>query len=145
MTLHGWLSAMTVAGGSVWVTAVPDDVVFRLNVDDASVEGQTRGAGGAESLAAAPGAVFVAGSRERALARLDIASGRRTMIALTGSPQLVRYHDGLALDRGDAGAGASGRGVGPAGARGGRRRRTCRSTRRPASTPSPPNSTTRPA
>jgi ABC-type transport system substrate-binding protein len=93
--LHGWLSAMTVAGGSVWVTAVPDDVVFRLNVDDASVEGQTRGAGGAESMTAAPGAVFVAGSRERALARLDIGPGRRTTIALAGSPQLVRYHDGL--------------------------------------------------
>ena len=95
VTLHGWLSAMTVAGGSVWVTAVPDDVVFRLNVDDASVEGQTRGVGGAESLAATPDAIFVAGSRERALARLDIASGRRAVIALTGSPQLVRHHDGL--------------------------------------------------
>jgi ABC-type transport system substrate-binding protein len=94
-TLHGWVSAMTVAGGSVWVTAVPDDAVFRLNVDDASVEGQTRGAGGAESLAAASGAVFVAGSRERALVRLDIGSTRRTTIALTGSPQVVRYHDGL--------------------------------------------------
>ena len=94
-TLHGWLSAMTVAGGSVWVTAVPDDVVFRLNVDDASVEGQTRGVGGAESLAAIPGAIVVAGSRERALARLDIASGRRAVIALTGSPELVRHHDGL--------------------------------------------------
>ncbi|MEN3283457.1 MAG: hypothetical protein V7607_4597 [Solirubrobacteraceae bacterium] len=93
--LHGWLSAMTVAGGSVWVTEVPNDVVVRLNVDDASVEGQTRGAGGAESLAAAPGAVFVAGSRQRALAQLDIGSGRRTTIALAGSPRLVRYHDGL--------------------------------------------------
>jgi ABC-type transport system substrate-binding protein len=93
--LHGWLSAMVVAGGSVWVTEVPDDVVVRLNVDDASVEGQARGAGGAESLAAAPGAVFVAGSRERALARLDIGTGRRTTIALAGSPRLVRYHDGL--------------------------------------------------
>jgi ABC-type transport system substrate-binding protein len=95
VTLHGWLSAMAVAGGSVWVTAVPDDVVFRLNVDDASVQGQTRGAGGAESLASAPGAIFVAGSRERALARLEPASGRRAAIALTGSPQLVRQHDGL--------------------------------------------------
>jgi ABC-type transport system substrate-binding protein len=93
--LHGWLSAMIVAGGSVWVTEVPNDVVVRLNVDDASVEGQARSAGGAESLAAAPGAVFVAGSRERALARLDVGSGRRTTIALAGSPRLVRYHDGL--------------------------------------------------
>ena len=93
--LHGWLSAMIVAGGSVWLTEVPNDVVVRLNVDDASVEGQTRGAGGAESLAAAPGAIFVAGSRSRALARLDIGSGRRTTIALAGSPRLVHYHDGL--------------------------------------------------
>jgi hypothetical protein len=93
--LHGWLSAMIIAGGSVWVTEVPNDVVVRLNVDDASVEGQARSAAGAESLAAAPGAVFVAGSRERALARLDIGSGRRTTIALAGSPRLVRHHDGL--------------------------------------------------
>jgi len=93
--LHGWLSAMVIAGGSVWVTEVPNDVVVRLNVDDASVEGQAPGAGGAESLAAGPGAVFVAGSRERALARLDISTGRRTTIALSGSPQLVRDHAGL--------------------------------------------------
>jgi virginiamycin B lyase len=51
--LHGWLSAMIITGGSVWVTEVPNDVVVRLNVDDASVEGQARSAGGAESLAAA--------------------------------------------------------------------------------------------
>jgi ABC-type transport system substrate-binding protein/predicted Ser/Thr protein kinase len=93
-TLHGWLSAMTVAGGSVWVTAVPDDVVFRLDADDASVQSSSPAAAGAESLAAAPGAVYVAGSNERALVRLDIASGNRTVIALAGSPQLVRYHAG---------------------------------------------------
>ena len=93
-TLHGWLSAMTVTGGSVWVTAVPDDVVFRLDADDASVQSSSPAAAGAESLAAAPGAVYVAGSSERALVRLDVASGNRTVIALTGSPQLVRYHAG---------------------------------------------------
>jgi ABC-type transport system substrate-binding protein len=81
-TLHGW------------VTAVPDDVVFRLDADDASVQSSSPAAAGAESLATAPGAVYVAGSNERALVRLDVASGNRTVIALTGSPQLVRYHAG---------------------------------------------------
>ena len=94
VTLHGWLSAMTVAGGSVWVTAVPDDVVFRLNADDASVEGSSRAAAGTESLTHSPAAVFVAGSTGRALVRLDVGSGRRTTIALTGAPGLVRYHGG---------------------------------------------------
>ena len=70
---------------------------------------------------------------------------RRTTIALTGSPRARALPRRSPLDRGDAGAGASGRGVGPAGPRGGRGRRTCRSTRRPASTPSAPSSTTRPA
>src|SRR4051794_4462209 len=95
VTLHGWLSGMAVAGGSVWLTAVPDDVVFRLNADDASVEGTSHVGGGAESVSATPGTVFAAASSERALVQLDVASGRRTTIALDGAPQLVRYRNGL--------------------------------------------------
>jgi ABC-type transport system substrate-binding protein/tRNA A-37 threonylcarbamoyl transferase component Bud32 len=95
VTLHGWLSAMAVAGGSVWVTAVPDDVVFRLNADDASVEGTSPAPSGAESITAVPGTVFVAGSSARELVRLDVASGRRTTIALDGVPELVRYRKGI--------------------------------------------------
>ena len=104
---------MTVAGGSVWVTAVPNDVVVRLNVDDASLEGQVRGAGGAESVAAAPGAVFVAGSGERALARLDIGSGRRTTIALARVAAARALPRRRPLDRRDAGAGVPPAASGP--------------------------------
>ena len=95
VTLHGWLSAMSVAAGSVWVTAVPDDDVFRLNADDASVEGTSRAAEGAESVSATHDEVFFAGASERSLARIDAASGRRTTIALDGAPQLVRYRNGI--------------------------------------------------
>ena len=45
--------------------------------------GQTPPRGEPESLAAAPGALWVAGSRDRALTRLDIGRARRTTIALS--------------------------------------------------------------
>ena len=93
--LHGWLSALTVAGGSVWATAVPDDVVFRLDADDASLEGTHAAPAGPGSLAAGAGSVFAAGSSGRAVARLDIGTGHRRDIALSGSPELVRFRDGL--------------------------------------------------
>jgi predicted Ser/Thr protein kinase len=37
--LHGWISDLAVGGGYAWVSVVPDDVVFKLNGDDAGVAG----------------------------------------------------------------------------------------------------------
>ena len=66
VTLHGWISALAVAGGSVWATVTPDDIAFRLNEDDASVDQTVPAGGGPASLAVAPGR---SGPRDPAAAR----------------------------------------------------------------------------
>ncbi len=70
--LHGWISTLAVGGGSVWASVVPDDVVFRLSADDASVE-ETDAAG--EAPASLPPATARSGSPTRAgraLTRIDV-------------------------------------------------------------------------
>ena len=92
--LHGWISAMTVAGGSVWAAVTPDDVVFRLSQDDASVERTAPAGEDPESLTADAGALWIANERGRSLTRLDMRSGARASVPLTGTPELVRHHEG---------------------------------------------------
>ncbi len=93
--LHGWISDLAVAGGSVWAAVTPDDVVFRLSADDASVEQTVPAGEGPESLAGSRDALWIANSRGRALTRIDVRSGARRTVALTGVPHLVRNRDGL--------------------------------------------------
>jgi ABC-type transport system substrate-binding protein len=93
--LHGWISALAVAGDSAYVAQTPDNTVTRLNGDDAGVEQTLQVADGPESLSPAPGAVWVASSQGHGLTRIDTDSGARSAIATTGSPLLARYHDGL--------------------------------------------------
>jgi ABC-type transport system substrate-binding protein len=93
--LHGWISALAVAGGSPYVALTPDNTVTRLNGDDASVGQTLPVADGPESLSAAPGAVWVASSQGHGLTRIDTDTGARSAIATTGSPFLARYHEGL--------------------------------------------------
>jgi peptide/nickel transport system substrate-binding protein len=93
--LHGWISAMTVAGGSVWATVAPDDVVFRLNQDDASVEQTVPAGEDPTSLSAGADDLWIANSRGRALTRIDMRSGVRSSLPLTGTPELVRQHAGF--------------------------------------------------
>ena len=37
--LHGYVTDLAVADGSAWVTVTPEDLVYRLNPDDGSVQG----------------------------------------------------------------------------------------------------------
>ena len=92
--LHGWISALAVSGSSVWATATPDDVVFRLSADDASVESTLPAGAGPESLDASGRALWIADSRGRALTRIDQRSGTRSSIAVSGLPRLARRHAG---------------------------------------------------
>ena len=84
------------AGGSVWAAVTPDDVVFRLSEDDASVE-QTVPAGEApESLSGSRDALWIANSRGRALTRIDVRSGGQAHASRsTGIPRLVRNRGGV--------------------------------------------------
>jgi ABC-type transport system substrate-binding protein len=104
---------LAIAGGSVWATVTPDDVAFRLNQDDASVEKTVAVAAGPESLSPAPGALWVAGSRGRSLTRIDTGSGARATLALTGEPRLARFHDGLLWTVADSPPPALGAAKGP--------------------------------
>jgi ABC-type oligopeptide transport system substrate-binding subunit len=93
--LHGWVSALAVGDNSVWATVVPDDVVFRLSADDASIEATQPAGRDPAALSTAPGVLWVADGAGRALTRLDISTGRRTAMPLDGTPQMVREHVGL--------------------------------------------------
>jgi ABC-type transport system substrate-binding protein len=39
--IHGWATDLVVGGGFAWLAVVPDDVVFKLSVDDLAVAGST--------------------------------------------------------------------------------------------------------
>jgi ABC-type transport system substrate-binding protein/predicted Ser/Thr protein kinase len=93
--LHGWVSALAITGGSVWASVVPDDVVFRLSEDDASIEGTSPAGRDPSALANAPGALWIADAAGRALTRIDLGTQKRTELPLDGTPQLVREHAGL--------------------------------------------------
>ncbi|MEA2466958.1 MAG: hypothetical protein QOJ57_1084, partial [Thermoleophilaceae bacterium] len=93
--LHGWVSALAIGGGSVWATVVPDDEVFRLSEDDASIEATLPTGRDPAALSTASGALWVANAAGRALTRVDMSTGKRTETAIDGTPQLVREHAGL--------------------------------------------------
>src|SRR5207247_367827 len=57
--LHGWASDMAVGGGFVWVSVIPDSVVFRLSEDDLSVQGSSPTGPGTERLSVGAGAVAI--------------------------------------------------------------------------------------
>jgi ABC-type transport system substrate-binding protein len=93
--LHGWVSALTIGGGSVWASVVPDDVVFRLSEDDASIEATRQAGRDPAALSTAPGVLWIANAAGSALTRVDMGTGGRSEIPLDGTPQLVRQHAGL--------------------------------------------------
>lgn len=94
-SLHGWISDLAVGGGFVWVPVVPSDVVYKLSVDDLSVQGQVASGGDPESVSVGGGGVWVANTTRGAITRIDIATGAQRAVTMRAAPQVARYRDGV--------------------------------------------------
>jgi hypothetical protein len=94
--LHGWISDLAVGGGFVWVSVVPEDVVFKLSEDDASVTARGLPSGpGPERISFGRGVLWVANTKAKTLSLLDPESGTRSELALGAAPISVQYQDGI--------------------------------------------------
>jgi ABC-type transport system substrate-binding protein/tRNA A-37 threonylcarbamoyl transferase component Bud32 len=93
--LHGWISDLTVGDGYVWVPVVPENVVYKLSIDDLSLQGQVAAGPDPESVSVGGGALWIANTRDGVLTRIDIATGARRVVKTPSDPVSARYHDGL--------------------------------------------------
>jgi ABC-type transport system substrate-binding protein/predicted Ser/Thr protein kinase len=94
--LHGWVSDLTVGGGSVWVSIVPDGEVYRLSEDDLSVRGTQPAGKDPEGLSFGAGELWVTDAEDASLVRIKQVSGNRAVLASHGAePTTAAYHDGL--------------------------------------------------
>ena len=91
--LHATITDLAVGNGSVWVSIVPDNVVYRLSPDDGSVLA-TMPAGPWPAALSAGDGLWVADAKGRQIARLDGAGGR-DVVPLSGPPLVTRSHGGL--------------------------------------------------
>ena len=86
--LHGTVTDLAVGSDSVWVSIVPDDVVFRLSPDDGSVLATLPAGAGPSTLSAADG-VWIADAEGREIAHVS-ADGTRDELPTTGTPWAAR-------------------------------------------------------
>jgi ABC-type transport system substrate-binding protein/tRNA A-37 threonylcarbamoyl transferase component Bud32 len=93
--LHGWISDLAVGGGYVWVTIVPDDVVFKLSEDDLSVLGSLPSGPDPERVSFGRGLLWIANTAAKTVSLLDPGSGTRSELGVGAAPILVQYHDGI--------------------------------------------------
>jgi ABC-type transport system substrate-binding protein/tRNA A-37 threonylcarbamoyl transferase component Bud32 len=93
--LHGWASDVAVGGGFVWVSVIPDSVVFRLSEDDLSVQGSSATGPDPERLSFGGGKLWIANTASSTVSLLDQVSGAREGLAARAEPIAVLYHDGL--------------------------------------------------
>ena len=94
--LHGWVSDLAVGGGSVWVSVVPDGVVYRLSEDDLSVRGNPEAGPDPERISFGGGELWVANATANSVSRLPQVSGSREQLSSRGAePAIALYHDGL--------------------------------------------------
>jgi ABC-type transport system substrate-binding protein len=77
----------------VWVSIVPDNVVYRLSPDDGSVLATVPAGPWPAALSAGDG-LWVADAKGRQIVRLDDAGGR-DVVPLSGPPVVTRSHGGL--------------------------------------------------
>lgn len=94
--LRGWISDLTVGGGSVWVSIVPDGVVYRLSKDDLSVRGNVAAGPDPEQISFGGGKLWVANSAANGVSRLGQVSGAREQLSTPkAEPVTVGYHRGF--------------------------------------------------
>ena len=92
-SLHGTVTDVAVDSASVWVSIVPDNVVYRLSADDGSVLA-TLAAGPWPATLSVGNGLWIADAKGRQLLHVDT-TGQRDAIRTTGSPSVTRYHEGL--------------------------------------------------
>jgi ABC-type transport system substrate-binding protein/predicted Ser/Thr protein kinase len=94
--LHGWISDLAVGGGSVWVSIVPDGVVYRLSEDDLSVRGNPAAGPDPERISFGGGELWIANAAANSISRLAQVSGTREQLSSQGAePTTAQYHRGL--------------------------------------------------
>jgi ABC-type transport system substrate-binding protein len=97
ITLHGWVSDLSVAAGDVWVSISQDGVLYRLNEDDLSVAG-TRAAGDdPERISAGAGRIWVANAGANTVSGVSQVAGARRQLRTNGRPQTATYSRGILL------------------------------------------------
>jgi ABC-type transport system substrate-binding protein len=93
--LHGWVSDLTVGGGSVWVSIVPGGV-YRLGEDDLGVRQTLRAGADPEQITFGGGALWITDPAGGSVSRVDQVSGARETFSGRGAePATAAYHDGL--------------------------------------------------
>ena len=93
--LHPWITDVAVGGGFVWVSVVPDDVVFKLSEDDLSVQGSEPTGVDPERIAFGGGHLWIADSASKTVSLLGPLSPARTHLAATAEPTTAAYRDGV--------------------------------------------------
>jgi len=93
--LHGWLSDLTIGGGSVWTSVTPDGDVFRLSEDDLSVQRPLAAGPDPEQISFGGGKLWIANAAANGVSSLEQVSGKRRQFTTSAQPQTAAYHAGL--------------------------------------------------
>jgi len=95
--LHGWASDVAVGGGFVWVSVIPDSVVFRLSENDLSVQGSSPTGPDPERLSFGGGKLWVANTAASTVSFVDQVTGARQGLPARAEPTVVLYRHGLVV------------------------------------------------
>ena len=93
--LHGWLSDLTVGGGSVWAPILPDGVVFKLSEEDLGIQASPATGADPERVSFGGGHLWVANTASESVSLLDDVSGARRQLGVEARPTAAIYHAGL--------------------------------------------------
>lgn len=94
-SLNGWLSDLAVGGAFVWVSKVPDGVVYKLSPDDLSVIASVPAGADPERITATGTDVWAANTVPSGLSALAGDNGSRQGMTTANQPATVAYHNGL--------------------------------------------------
>ena len=93
--INGWLSDLAVGGGYVYVSKVPDGVVYKLGPDDLSVIGSAPAGADPERIAIGGDNVWIANTASKGISGVDVDTGTRQVLPTASEPVTVAYRDGL--------------------------------------------------
>jgi predicted Ser/Thr protein kinase len=84
--LHGWISDLAVGGGYAWASVVPDDVVFKLNGDDAGVAGTISAGPDPERLSWGGGSLWATSGTARTITHVGAGADTPRRFVLDARP-----------------------------------------------------------
>ena len=93
--LPATVTDVAVADGLVWVSVVPDGVVYGLDEDDLRVRRKLATGADPERISFAGDRLWVANSAARTVTSLDLRSGERRRVTIGAPPAAVAYRDGV--------------------------------------------------